>query len=53
MLGHKSGGAKRIQDLQTKAYTTRCHGHALSSSVKDRTKAVSYHQILWIQPKRL
>ena len=38
MMGHKTGEAKRIQDLQPKAYPTRCHGHSLSVSVKDTTK---------------
>ena len=35
MMGHKTGVAKRIQDLQPKAYPTHCHGHSLSLSVKD------------------
>ena len=26
-MGHKTGVAKRIQDLQPKAYPTHCHGH--------------------------
>ena len=38
MLGHRAGVAKRIQDLQLKAYPTHCHGHSLSLSVKDTTK---------------
>ena len=38
MLGHKSGVAKKIQDLQPKAHVTHCHGHSLSLSVKDTTK---------------
>ena len=38
MLGHRTGVAKRIQDLQLKAYPTHCHGHSLSLSVKDITK---------------
>ena len=38
MMGHKTGVAKRIQDLQPKAYPTHCHGHSLSLSVKDNTK---------------
>ena len=38
MLGHRTGVAKRIKDLQPKAYPTRCHGHSLSLSVKDTTK---------------
>ena len=38
MLGHRTGVAKRIQDLQPKAYPTYCHGHSLSLSVKDTTK---------------
>ena len=38
MMGHKTGVAKRIQDLQPKAYPTHCHGHSLSLSVKDTTK---------------
>ena len=29
MLGHRTGVAKRIQDLQPKAYPTYCHGHSL------------------------
>ena len=36
MMGHKIGVAKRIQDLQPKAYPTHCHGHSLS--LKDITK---------------
>ena len=35
MLGHKTGVAKRIQDVQPKAHPTHCHGHSLSLSVKD------------------
>ena len=38
MMGHKTGVAKRIQDLQPKAYPTHCHGHSLSLSVRDTTK---------------
>ena len=38
MMGHKTGVAKRIQDLQPKAYPAHCHGHSLSLSVKDTTK---------------
>ena len=38
MLGHRTGVANRIQDLQPKAYPTHCHGHSLSLSVKDITK---------------
>ena len=38
MMGHKTGVAKRIQDLQPNAYPTHCHGHSLSLSVKDTTK---------------
>ena len=37
MMGHKTGVAKRIQDLQPKAYPTHCHRHSLSLSVKDTT----------------
>ena len=37
MMGHKTVVAKRSQDLQPKAYPTHCHGHLLSSSVKDTT----------------
>ena len=37
-MGHKTGVAKRIQDLQPKAYPSHCHGHSLSLSVKDATK---------------
>ena len=47
MLGHRTGVAKRIQDLQPKAYPTHCHGHSLSLSVKDTTKTVSCYQTLW------
>ena len=32
IMGHKTGVAKRIQDLQPKAYPTHCHGHSLSFS---------------------
>ena len=42
MLGHRTGVAKRIQDLQPKAYPTHCHGHSLSLSVKDTTKACKF-----------
>ena len=38
MMGHKTGVAKIIQDLQPKAYPTHCHRHSLSLSVKDTTK---------------
>ena len=38
MMGHKTDVAKRIRDLQPKAYPTHCHGHSLSLSVKDTTK---------------
>ena len=38
MMGHKTGAAKRIRDLQPKAYPTHCHGHSISLSVKDTTK---------------
>ena len=38
MMGHKTGVAKRIQDLQPKAYPTHSHGHLLSSGAKDTTK---------------
>ena len=38
MLGHRTGVAKRIQDLQPKAYPTHCDGHSLSLSVKVTTK---------------
>ena len=41
MMGHKTGVAKRIQELQPKAYPTHCHGHSLSLSgvsVKDTTE---------------
>ena len=37
-LGHRTGVAKRIQDIQLKAYPTHCHRHSLSLSVKDITK---------------
>ena len=30
IMGHKTDVAKRIQDLQLKAYPTHCHGHSLS-----------------------
>ncbi|CAH3013798.1 unnamed protein product, partial [Porites evermanni] len=30
MLGHKTGVAKRIQEVQPKAHATHCHGHSLS-----------------------
>ena len=36
MMGHKTGVAKRIHDLQRKAYPIHCHGHSLSW--KDTTK---------------
>lgn len=37
-LGHKTGVAKRIQEVQPKAHSTHCHGHSLSLSVKDTVK---------------
>ena len=37
MMGHKSGVAKQIREIQPKALETHCHGHALSLSVKDLT----------------
>ena len=38
LLGHKTGVAKRIQDVQPKAHSTHCHGHSLSLSEKDTVK---------------
>ena len=38
MLSRKSGVAKRIQEIQPKAYVTHCDCHSLSLSVKDATK---------------
>ena len=38
MLGHKTGVAKRIQDVQPNAHSTHCHGNSLSLSVKDTVK---------------
>ena len=38
MLGHKTGVAKRIQDVQSKAHSTYCHGHSLSLRVKGTVK---------------
>ena len=38
MLSRKSGVAKRIQEIQPKAYVTHCDCHSLSPSVKDETK---------------
>ena len=38
MLGKKSGVAKKIQEMQPKAFPTHCHCHSLSLSVKDTTK---------------
>ena len=38
MMGRKTGVAKRIEDLEPKAYPTRCHGHSISLSVKESTK---------------
>jgi hypothetical protein len=37
MMGHKSGVAKKIREIQPKALETHCHGHTLSLSVKDMT----------------
>ena len=37
VMGHKTGVAKRIQDLQPKAYSTHCPRHSISLSVKDTT----------------
>ena len=39
MLGLKSGVAKRICDIQPKAYPTHCHAHSLSLCVKDTTSS--------------
>ena len=30
MMGHKTGVAKIVQDLQSKPCPTHCHGHSLS-----------------------
>ena len=38
MLGKTSGVARRIQEIQPKAFDTHCHCHSLSLSVKDSTK---------------
>ena len=38
MLEHKTGVAKRIQEVQPNAHATHCHGHSLSLSVKDTVK---------------
>ena len=38
MLGKRSGVAKQIQECQSKAHITHCHGHCLALSVKDATK---------------
>ena len=38
MLGKKSGFAKRISELQPKAFVTHCHGRSLSLSVRDTVK---------------
>ena len=38
MLGKKSGFAKRISELQPKAFVTHCHGLSLSFSVRDTVK---------------
>ena len=38
LMGHKTGVAKKIQDLQPKAYPTHCHGHSFSLGVKYTTK---------------
>ena len=36
-MGHKSGVAKQIREIQAKALETHCHGHTLTLSVKDMT----------------
>ena len=41
MLERNSGVAKLIFDLQAKAHFMYCHGHFLSLSVKDITKALN------------
>ena len=46
MMGHKTGVAKRIQDLQPNAYPTYCHGHSLSLSIRTPRKTVSCYQTL-------
>ena len=46
MMGHKTGVAKRIQDLQPKAYPTHCHGHSLSLSVKAPRGCKGHHEKL-------
>ena len=51
MLGHKTGVAKRIQDVQPKAHATHCHGHSLRLSVKDTVKNCKL-LIQWTQQKK-
>ena len=41
MLGHKTGIAKKIQEVQPKAHSTHCHGPSLSLSVKETVKNLS------------
>ena len=50
MMAHKTGVAKRIQDLQPKAYTTHCH--ELSLTLRHHKKTVSCYQTLWTQQKK-
>ena len=38
MLGKTSGVARRIQEIQPKAFDTHCRCHSLSLSIKDSTK---------------
>ena len=50
IMGHKTGVAKRIQDLQPKAYPTHCHGHSLSFSSSQKVSSASSLQLWRITP---
>ena len=53
MMGHKNGVAKRIQDLQPKAYPTHCDGHSLSFSSSQRVLSTSSLWLWWITPSSI
>ena len=46
--GKRTGVAKRISELQPKAFVTHCHGHSLSLSVKDTVKDCQLLSQKWI-----
>ena len=40
MSGHKSGVAKKIRDLESRALYTHCYGHALNLAAQDSIKQI-------------